>query len=525
MEKMNTGYPIKQYKEYCDLGTFFAYIRHELFVRIWQKDSKKKIETEPNVQKSFFQERYDLFELGEIARLDHAIYAVVEGKTLSTLYHELEYFKNLLDTDFWRSWVRYTKQLLELLIEAPKVVHDYQVRDDLHYVYNEQFTRLSKRIGIKEFAGIIGWSQRKLTAFRSNGNPMPEPVDILAATPVWTLGQAENFLRIIESRKVLQVRGDWTSMKEEEFEWKLKWQEFHLECINSEVEESQRTFAINDTASSYSYGVNHNMDDCSTPEEVEKAGKFVEKRLVYCPETYYHMALQYLKHGYLLMAENYLTLAKEQYETIIPRDFEGFICDSEDEYYHTYLFLSYLLAEKGDTDKALDLLSYVQSRIDLDNNMHLNFEEDVDILENEPEKYALWYRERDTFSVLDKGDPAPLPEIPGRIIKDKQEKHDLFIKYFNKSPRANISHIVELFNGWTRFEVCETAIFSHKPKLNIDLHEFKLEDAIVKEIEEELLMVIDPRRPKRTYLLGIDIERAKGLSNEWRTKVSNKLKY
>lgn len=152
------------------------------------RERQRKVKAIPNVQESFLL-RSNFGNLTDITRLDQTIYGVVGGRALLDLYYLIEHFEDFLKTDFWVSWVIYTKQLLKMLMEAPKIVHDFQVRDDLQYVYNEQFTRLTRRIGIKEFVEIIGWSQRKLTAFRSNGNPMPEPVDILAATPVWTLGQ------------------------------------------------------------------------------------------------------------------------------------------------------------------------------------------------------------------------------------------------------------------------------------------------------------------------------------------------
>lgn len=122
----------------------------------------------------------------------------------------------LLNSEFWVGWTFYINSLLDLLTPASKLIQLQQIREELHFVYNEQFNRLTQRIGSKEFAVIIGWSQPQLAAFRNNGDNFPLPVEIFAATPIWTLGQAENFLRIIDARKVLKKRGDWSSMQKQD---------------------------------------------------------------------------------------------------------------------------------------------------------------------------------------------------------------------------------------------------------------------------------------------------------------------
>lgn len=68
---------------------------------------------------------------------------------------------------------------------------------------------MAKRIelcGLKEFANILEWKPAKLsTKFsrQQNGmkvkNPLPEPIAVLAATPVWTKQQVEEYKRSLES--------------------------------------------------------------------------------------------------------------------------------------------------------------------------------------------------------------------------------------------------------------------------------------------------------------------------------------
>lgn len=55
-------------------------------------------------------------------------------------------------------------------------------------------------VGAKEFSEMIGWSNQALSMKllrqregRTVRNPLPEPVQILAATPVWTLEQAKDY--------------------------------------------------------------------------------------------------------------------------------------------------------------------------------------------------------------------------------------------------------------------------------------------------------------------------------------------
>ncbi|TBV85486.1 hypothetical protein [Lysinibacillus sp. OL1] len=55
-------------------------------------------------------------------------------------------------------------------------------------------------IGLKEFSEMLGWSKQALSMKflrqrkgRKVRNPLPEPVQILAATPVWTQEQVEEY--------------------------------------------------------------------------------------------------------------------------------------------------------------------------------------------------------------------------------------------------------------------------------------------------------------------------------------------
>lgn len=69
---------------------------------------------------------------------------------------------------------------------------------------NTEIQKIPPLVGTKEFAELLGWSKANFsTKFKRQRdgkkvkNPLPEPVHILAATPVWTLEQAEKYKKTI----------------------------------------------------------------------------------------------------------------------------------------------------------------------------------------------------------------------------------------------------------------------------------------------------------------------------------------
>lgn len=63
-------------------------------------------------------------------------------------------------------------------------------------------------VGLKEFAEEIGWDKARLSTKYSrqrNGKKvrplLPEPIQILAATPIWTLSQAQEYKKIIQKEQ------------------------------------------------------------------------------------------------------------------------------------------------------------------------------------------------------------------------------------------------------------------------------------------------------------------------------------
>jgi hypothetical protein len=68
----------------------------------------------------------------------------------------------------------------------------------------------STLVGLKEFAEIIGWDKARLSTKYSRQREgkkvrpiLPEPIQILASTPLWTKAQAKNYKEKLETKEAL----------------------------------------------------------------------------------------------------------------------------------------------------------------------------------------------------------------------------------------------------------------------------------------------------------------------------------
>ena len=71
-------------------------------------------------------------------------------------------------------------------------------------------------VGLKEFAEILNWDKARLSTKYSRQRegrkvrpPLPEPIQVLAATPIWTLQQAVAYKTTLEKHTIepiLQLR-------------------------------------------------------------------------------------------------------------------------------------------------------------------------------------------------------------------------------------------------------------------------------------------------------------------------------
>jgi len=91
-------------------------------------------------------------------------------------------------------------------VEKPKMAMFLEDYKEYESVIKATGNEVEILVGTKEFAEIIGWQKAKLSTKYSRQrsgqkvkNPLPEPRQILAATPVWTLEQALNFKKNLEN--------------------------------------------------------------------------------------------------------------------------------------------------------------------------------------------------------------------------------------------------------------------------------------------------------------------------------------
>lgn len=84
-------------------------------------------------------------------------------------------------------------------------------RDEAKYLYEIGTLAgeiVPELIGSKEFYELLGWSKERFNMIwhrQKEGKnvrmPLPEPVAILAVTPVWTRAQAEEFIRLVQEKE------------------------------------------------------------------------------------------------------------------------------------------------------------------------------------------------------------------------------------------------------------------------------------------------------------------------------------
>lgn len=90
-------------------------------------------------------------------------------------------------------------------------IEDYEMKkkeNKHHSVELKDEESIPTLVGLKEFAEIIGWDKRRLSVKLKRQQqgmkvrpPLPEPIQILAATPVWTKQQALSYKKILDKNK------------------------------------------------------------------------------------------------------------------------------------------------------------------------------------------------------------------------------------------------------------------------------------------------------------------------------------
>lgn len=385
-----TEYPKCMYKEYNDLGTYLASMKHEMMIptiREWHLGDN--LSASPYVDNGQYINT-DPFDFKRVSELDLMVAGVSFGESLENLISYISNFKPIHQTKFWDSWSDYIISLLSDLCKAPKIVQDIHVRSKLYHIYNEQFMRLSRRIGLKEFASTIGWSSRHLAAFKTKGN-LPVPLEVLSATPLWSLGQLENFMRILNARGETKSRGDWNSMLEQKFQWQkvTEWQEIRVIC-DDKLDEGEPVYYIEDNAWNYSSSLNLEIENCTMVEEALMIYNFLNNRLKYSLDSKFSLALCMLRNNKYDKAELILRDYIDSINSIIPKDAK--LHDSMENYFIAYSLVSYLFARKRDYVYAIKLLHHAQAK--MSSTYEWPFHEEIKKLDEEPDQYTKWFKDK-----------------------------------------------------------------------------------------------------------------------------------
>lgn len=202
--------PANQGIKFTDFGNYFACIRHDLFTNVMESHNKVLISDSIIID----HKRNQKINLSKLMSFEETIIRVINGGELSLLYDLIEEYFNLNDNEVWKRWSVYVEELLDFLDNMTFSKQQEQAREDLKFAYYVEYQRLTQRIGTKEFASIIGWTPQQLAACYSKlNNKLPIPVEFTAATPLWTIGQAENFSRMISATKKSKHRSERRSIE------------------------------------------------------------------------------------------------------------------------------------------------------------------------------------------------------------------------------------------------------------------------------------------------------------------------
>jgi hypothetical protein len=88
----------------------------------------------------------------------------------------------------------------DIINSQSKVFHSAKSAYNFLLINNLLEEAIPPLVGIKEFAEILGWDKARISTKYSRQksgkkvkDPLPDPIQILAATPIWTLKQAQEY--------------------------------------------------------------------------------------------------------------------------------------------------------------------------------------------------------------------------------------------------------------------------------------------------------------------------------------------
>ncbi|MDQ0896289.1 MULTISPECIES: tetratricopeptide repeat protein [unclassified Paenibacillus] len=349
----NNGDPM--YKEFNELGSYFAFIKHDLHVRQWQNTSVKMTNHEtifrymPN-----FHDRHinNLQAIYKTNWLDRSIYDIVHKNSLEILKYRLgqsERDEDRINYFFWDTWTARIENIIDAFLGMPESLTYNHIRTDLDFVYNTQYQRLTERIGDKEFAKILGVSSKE---FKEISEKIPLPVQYIngGLVPLWTLGQAEC------TKLTYDYLHTGRTLKPEDPTEKFT---FQFTMVEDNGSEEENVYEFENSAYTYMHNDTYHLWAPETSlDDAILIAKFIFDRVKVAPEVYYSLGDKLLRAGYLEEAKEQLIKSKEIHERYIPDDFQGCIsANSHEEYHYTLLDLAYIFSKEGNYNAAEEMIS------------------------------------------------------------------------------------------------------------------------------------------------------------------------
>jgi hypothetical protein len=329
----------KEQREYHEMGRYLAHVKHAFMIR--------RLGNEVFVKDIWFQYSHISSKITQIVV---GIERTGELGELSAFIkeHRESTFVDMPDK-YLLAWSNRMQKIVEDLMYLPNHFVKEQIESALIGTFEKAFDELSKRIGLDEFASIIGWEKKKLSVYRQREEVVPEPIEILAATPLWTVGQAQTFKRVIENREETGVKGDWTTPTVRDYDEKF---------LIEECEFDEGRYAFVNNAYLYYGGAMWDLSwgDMSA-NEIASIMDYFSKRVAFMPDFYSIAASHCYDLGEVERAKQYYEESVKQYHAVIPEDFEGCF-DANDEvlYFEALLSLAWIYGKEGNVKKALEFV-------------------------------------------------------------------------------------------------------------------------------------------------------------------------
>jgi hypothetical protein len=321
--------------------------------------------------------------------LDRAVIKLEQEATrgIQPLFDLIQRRRYVKEDNFLGAWWNFLVGKLEALRSLPKRFVVQDILANLYGIYANEYYRLTKPIGSSEFAEFLRWPKNKFRAYMQKPNVLMSPYIELKSTPLWTVGQAEAFNRVLLHRDVTKFnKGDWKTQHVHQFEEK------RLVLIRNEIG-LYNFHAL--SSGNVIESLYERADKGFNNDEVQKIANYLfeisNEPMVFTTVSEWFA----LYREDIILARTNAETALSLYNEIIPNSFDGKF-DVEDNYISTLVIMTYIEATEGNFERAIDLMGLAAARTDIDaqTNADCNaraIKDGLTILYNHPDSYAEWY--------------------------------------------------------------------------------------------------------------------------------------